>query len=142
MNTRELATPQLAPVMGMPVENVYQMLTHPQYESFRPEKAYNGRPGMFNERQTLLMLVAGDLVRFGIKAPLAGSVAARAAETLLFNPDAAALHIEFRANGASFTFTTEEAPDAAVAAGPARFRITFDLRAYNAAVAMAMGEAA
>jgi hypothetical protein len=93
----------------------------------------------FNARQCLIMLLVADCVRYGMKAPLAGRMAGRIAESLVFDPEAAKVHIEFRQNGASFTFTSDDAPDAAEAAGPARFRLTFDLNAYRAAVDAAMG---
>ena len=135
-----ISTPELANAMMIPVENVHQMLTHPQYESFRPAKARNGKLGLFNERQAVLMLIAGDAVRFGMKAPLAGSLAERAAEALYSNPEADALHFQFRAIGATFAFTTDEPPEAATAAGVARFCLSFDLATYKAAVAAAMGD--
>jgi hypothetical protein len=52
---------------------------------------------------------------------------------LCFDPEADQIHIEFRRNGAMFFFTTDEPPEAALAAGPARWRMTFDLLAYRAA---------
>ena len=138
MMKSELTTPALADTMHMPVESLYRMLAHNEFDSFRPRKAYHGKLAYFNKPQALLMLIAGDAVRFGMKAPLAGSIAQRAAEALLFDPDAAALRFEFRANGANFAFTTEEPPEAATAAGAARFRLTFDIASYRAAVAAAM----
>lgn len=135
-----IITAQLADAMRMPVEQVHQMLTRPEFEPFRPEKAFAGKHCEFNSRQTFIMLMAGDVVRGGIKAPWAGRLGQRIAETLLFNPDADKLHLEFRANGASFVFTTDEAPDAAEAAGPARWRMTFDLEAYRAAADAAMSD--
>lgn len=140
MSIKSIVTSQLADAMRMPIEPVHQMLTRPEFDAFRPDKAFAGKHCVFNERQTLLMLIAGDLVRWGIKAPLAGKIAARAGESLFFDPGATALHIEFHQNGASFTFTTVDAPEAAEAAGPARFRLTFDLNAYRAAVDVAMSE--
>lgn len=138
MHNRELNTPQTANVIRMPVENFHRILVLPEVQSFRPERQPLPHPCTFNERQTLLFMIVSDLMRFGIKGPLAGSVATRAAEQLLFDPEAEALHIEFRANGASFTFTTDEPPEAASAAGSRRFRLTFDLREYRAAVDVAM----
>ncbi len=138
MIMREITTAKLADAMRMPVIPVQQMLTRAEFQSIRPEQQFAGRTCMFNERQAFLMMIAGDLVRFGIKSPLAGRVADRIAESLSFDPNAPTLHIEFRANGASFAFTTDEPPEAATVAGPRRFRLTFDLRAYRAAVDAAM----
>lgn len=138
MRKMPITTPHLADTMHMLTEQVHQMLTRPEFQSFRPDRAVPGKHCRFNERQTLLMLLAGDLVRWGVKAPLAGKIAARAAEVMFFDANAASLNIEFHANGASFTFTSPDAPDAASAAGPARFRLTFDLTAYRAAVDAAM----
>ncbi len=140
MNMPSIITAQLADAMRMPIKSTHQMLTRREFDSIRPEKAFAGKHCVFNARQTLLMLIAGDLVRFGIKAPLAGKIATRAGESLFFETTAASLHIEFRQNGASFAFTTDEPPEAATAAGPARFRLTFDMNAYRAAVEAAMSE--
>lgn len=140
MSKSVITTPKLADKMHMPVESVYRMLTHPEFASFRPDKSYHAKLSLFNERQALLMLIAGDAVRFGMKAPLAGSIAERAAEALAFDPNADAVHFEFRAIGANFAFTTDEPPEAATAAGAARFRLTFDIAAYRAVVAVAMSD--
>jgi hypothetical protein len=78
------------------------------------------------------------MVRSGMKFPLAARWACRIAEQLLFDGDAPRVHIELRRNGALFCFTTDDAPEAANAAGPVRFRMSFDLEGYRAAFRAAL----
>lgn len=132
-----LTTGSLAELMRMPLEPVHQMLPKPELQSILPPPAYNGKPRRFNARQTLLMVMVGDLVRWGVKVPLAGKLVTRLAETLLADPAADTAHIVFHANGASF-FTTDEEPDHAPMTGAERFRLTFNLEAYRAVVDQAM----
>ena len=82
-------------------------------------------------------MVMSDFNRWGMPVPAAGRIVGRIVETLATEPNADQLTIEFRANGASF-FYTEEAPEAAHAAGEVRFRLTLDLAAYRRAVEAAI----
>lgn len=119
--------PELSDPMRMPPEAVNRILGHSSIQVIVPDRT-------LNERQFMLLLIAGDLTRFGVKLPLAASLAARIAEALCCAPDAMRVRIEFRRNGASFAFTSDEAPDAAIAAGPARFHLSFDLTEYRSVV--------
>lgn len=138
MTIETLPTARVAHLMYMPLNTVYQMMSKPEIQPVLPAPAPNGGTRNFNERQTLLMMAAGDLVRSGIKFPLAARWACRIAEQLFFDPGASQVHVEFRRNGAMFFFTSTDAPDAADAAGPARFRLTLNLNAYRAAIREAM----
>ncbi|WP_375271239.1 hypothetical protein [Sphingomonas sp.] len=141
MSADTLPTSSVADLMHTPLVTVYQMLTKPDIQPVLPPPASNGGTRNFTERQTMLMMLAGDMVRSGMKFPLAARWACRIAEQLLFDPEASFVHIEFRRNGALFCFTSDEAPEAADAAGPARFRTTFGLDAYRAAIRAAMADA-
>ncbi|MFN3676561.1 MAG: hypothetical protein ACK4TC_11310 [Sphingomonas pseudosanguinis] len=141
MPANTLPTSSVADLMYTPLVTVYQMLTKPDIQPVLPPPASNGGTRNFTERQTMLMMLAGDMVRSGMKFPLAARWACRIAEQLLFDPEASFVHIEFRRNGALFCFTTDLAPEAAYAAGPACFRTTFDLNAYRAAIRAAMADA-
>lgn len=141
MPANTLATSAVADLMYTPLVTVYQMLTKPDIQPVLPPAASNGGTRNFNERQALLMMLAADMVRSGMKFPLAARWACRIAEQLAFDPEAPRIHIEFRRNGTLFCFTTDETPEAAEAAGPARFRTTFDLDAYRAAIRAAMADA-
>lgn len=134
MQTQDKAsTRTVADLAYTPLNTLYQMMSKPEIEPVLPPPAPNGQKRRFNERQTVHMLIATDLVRAGIKFPLAATWAVRIAEELCCDPDADQIHIEFRRNGALFFFTTPDAPEAALAAGPARWRLTFALDAYRAA---------
>jgi len=128
-----LPTAAIADLAYTPLTSAYQMMSKDEIEPVLPPPAINGGKRYFNERQGVLFVLAMDLVRAGIKFPLAARWAVRTAEHLYGDPDAEHIHIEFRRNGAMFFFTTNEAPDAAQAAGPARFRLTFDLASYRTA---------
>ncbi len=134
MTNRTLPTAGVGCLAYTPLNTLYQWFSKPEIQPILPAPAINGGTRNFNERQTMLMMAAGDLVRAGIKFPLAARWACRIAEALLFDPEAACVHIEFRRNGAMFFFTTDEPREAATAAGPARFRVTLDLDAYRAAI--------
>lgn len=141
MPANTLPTSSVADLMYTPLVTVYQMLTKPDIQPVLPPPASNGGTRNFTERQAMLMMLAGDMVRSGMKFPLAARWACRIAEQLLFDPDAPRVHIEFRRNGALFCFTSDDAPEAADAAGAARFRTSFDLNAYRAAIRAAMADA-
>lgn len=126
-----LPTASIADLAYTPLTTVYQMMSKGEIEPVLPPPALNGGKRYFDETQGLLFILAMDLVRAGAKFPLAARWAVRIAEHLHEEADAERIHIEFRRNGAMFFFTTDEAPDAAKAAGPARFRVTFDLAAYR-----------
>jgi hypothetical protein len=96
----------------------------------------------FNQNQTLILLIANDLVKARHKIPHAVALACQIAETLLFAPNAERVTLEFRANGAGFVFSGDDAPEAARAAGAARFRLSFDVAEYRAVVAKAFAERA
>ncbi len=136
-----LPTPALSDVTYTPINTIYQWLTKPEIQPVLPPPAPNGGTRNFTERQTMLMMLAADMVRSGMKFPLAARWACRIAEQLLFDPEAPRVHIEFRRNGALFCFTSDDAPEAAEAAGPSRFRTTFDLDAYRAAIRAALTDA-
>ena len=132
-NKQTVSTSTVAGLGYTPLKTTFQQMSKPEIEPVLPPPASNGQTRRFNERQTVLMLIAMDLVRAGIKFPLAASWSVRIAEELCCDPDADQIHVEFRRNGALFFFTTDEAPEAAEAAGPARWRLTFELTAYRAA---------
>lgn len=141
MPEQTLNTSRLSDLMYTPVTTVHQFMAKAEIQPILPEPAPNGCARQFNERQSVLMMLAADMVRSGMKFPLAARWACRIAEQLLLDPEAPRVHIEFRRNGALFCFTSDEAPEAAEAAGPARFRTTFDLDAYRAAIRAAMADA-
>lgn len=141
MPEQSLSTSRLSDLMYTPVTTVHQFMAKAEIQPILPEPAPNGCARRFNERQSVLMMLAGDMVRSGMKFPLAARWACRVAEQLLFDPEASFVHIEFRRNGALFCFTSDETPEAADAAGPARFRTTFDLDAYRAAFRAALADA-
>ena len=128
----------LADKLRMPMERMHRLLGLVEFDAII-ERGGDDRRIRLNERQALIVFLTGDLVRFNVKGPLAATTALPIAEALAFNPDAETVNIEFRENGASFTFTGDDAPEAAVAAGAARFRLTFHLNAYRAAVSAAIG---
>lgn len=140
MSVNTLPTPKLSDVMYVPLDVVHQWTAKPDLEAVLPPPARKGDARYFNERQSLLMMLTGDLVRSGRKFPQAAKWACRIAEELLFHPEAPCVHVEFRRNGAMFFFTSDDAPEAAEHAGPRRFRMTFDLDAYRAAIRTAMSE--
>lgn len=141
MNDQTLSTSRLSDLMYTPVTTVHQFMAKAEIQPILPEPAPNGCARQFDERQSLLMMLAADMVRSGMKFPLAARWACRIAEQLLFEPEAPRVHIEFRRNGALFCFTSDDPPEAADAAGPARFRTTFDLNAYRAAFRAALTDA-
>ena len=130
-----------ADLMYMPKGAFYSMTAKPEIQPVLPPQAPNGGTRHYNERQSIILMAAGSMVRSGMKFPLAARWACRIAEQLLFDPDAARVHIEFRRNGALFCFTSDDAPEAAEAAGPVHFRTTFDLDAYRAAFRAALTDA-
>ena len=104
-----------------------------------PEPRGYGVPRLWNGRQTMLLALHADLVRFGMPIPRAGKLVARIAEALAFNAEAEKLFIEFRTNGASFFTFGGEPNDAALAAGKVRFTMILELAAYRRAVEAAAG---
>ena len=142
MSAETLPTSRVADLMSTPLVTLYQMLTKPEIQPVLPPPATNGGTRNFNERQTLLMMLAADMVRSGMKFPLAASWACEFGERLAFNPEASSVHVEFRRSGAMFFFTSDDAPEAGEHAGPRRFRMTFDLDAYRAAIRTAMSKVA
>ena len=108
--------------------------------SWVPPMEGQGKARRYTPRQFLLLLIHSDLMRWGLSLPFAGRLVTRIAETMLFSPDAGELVIEFRVNRASFFYGVERGDlafdrgDAAHVAGPARFRVTFDLAVYWDAV--------
>lgn len=124
---------------------IYLMQDEPTSESWMPPKVGRGQPRLFNRYQLLLLMLQTDLSRWGTSIPFAGKIVTRIAETLFSHPEAAELAIEFHEVGASFVYGVDRGEqlvrcDAAGAAGPARFRLTFDLDAYRAAVAAAFAQ--
>lgn len=116
--------------------NVYTVHDDAQCRAWLPEMEGRGKPRRYNPNQLLLLMLHSDLTRWGLSVPFAGKIVNRIAESLFFNRNADELVIEFHRNGASFFYAGERQfagqvrEDAADAAGPARFRVTFDLTAY------------
>lgn len=142
MQTATLPTSIVSDLARQPLNKVYQWFNNGDCQPLLPSHSPTGSPRRFNGRETLLFMIMSNFERWGLKVPFAAKLAARIAETLAFNASATHVHIEFRDNGASFTFTGDEAPDAADAAGPAMFRLTINLEAYRAAIDAALTERA
>ena len=123
----------MADALYMPIERMHRLLGLPEFRSIVPRGSFDRRIRI-NANQAFIVFITGDCVRFGMKSPLAASIALRIAEALAFNADAETVNIEFRRNGASFAFVGNDATDAAGAAGPARWRLSFNIAAYRAAV--------
>ena len=134
--------PGLADVARTQIEALRRTISTTEVRRLMPDGDADDRRFRFNDRTALLMMLVADCVRYGMKAPQAGRIVGGIAERLAFDPGASHVHIEFHENGASFTFTSDEAPDAASVAGPARFKLTFDLRAYRAVINAALAERA
>ncbi len=128
-----ITSSQQADLARMPLNVFYRYTSQPEIQAVLPPAAPNGQSRKYSERPAVLVTLALDLVRAGIKFPLAASWAVRIAEQLCFDPEAEKIHLEFRRNGALYFFTTDKSPEAAGAAGPARWRLTFDLAEYRAA---------
>lgn len=137
-----LNLPGLADTARTQIETFRRIISTTEVRRLLPDGEADDRRFRFNDRSALLMLLVADCIRYGMKAPQAGRIVGGIAERLAFDPTASHVHIEFHENGASFTFTSDEAPDAASAAGPARFKLTFDLRAYRAVIETALAERA
>ena len=129
----------LADTLHMPIERMHRVLALPEFRDLLPRSSAD-RLLRLNANQAFIVLITGDCIRFGMKAPLAASIALRIAEVMLFSPDADTVTIEFRRNGASFAFVGDEATDAANAAGPARWRLSFSAAAYRSAVEEMMSD--
>jgi hypothetical protein len=114
----------------------------PELAPLLAEKSVGDWRLRFTPNQTIALLIVSDLARATYKVPHAAKLVCGIAETMLFNPDASHINFEFRANGAGFFFAGDDAPEAARAAGAARFRLTFDVAEYRAVVAKAMAERA
>jgi hypothetical protein len=134
--------PALADTARTREETFRRIISTTEVRVLLPEGSADDRRFRFNGRTALLMLLVADCVRYGMKAPQAGRIVGGIAERLTFDPGASHVHIEFHENGASFTFTSDESPDAASAAGPARFKLTFDLGAYRAVIDATLAERA
>lgn len=142
MPNNTLTFSALADTARTQIETFRRIISTTEVRRLLPEGDADDRRFRFNGRTALLMVLVADCVRYGMKAPQAGRIVGGIAERLAFDPGASHVHIEFHENGASFTFTSDEAPDAASAAGPARFKLTFDLRAYRAVIDAALAERA
>ena len=129
----------MADALYMPIERMHRILGLPEFRNIVPRSTSDRRIRL-NGRQAFIIFITGDCVRFGMKCPLAASIALRIAEALAFNADAETVNIEFRRNGASFAFVGNEATDAAGAAGPARWRLSFNIAAYRTAVDAVMSD--
>ena len=129
----------LANALGVPIEKMYRILQLPEFRNLLPRVTGKHRLRL-SANQAFIVLITGDCIRFGMKAPLAASIALRIAEVMLFSPDADTVTIEFRRNGASFAFVGDEATDAANAAGPARWRLSFSAATYRSAVEEMMSD--
>lgn len=120
--------------------NLYTIQDDAQCKAWLPPMEGRGKSRRYNRNQTMLLMLHSDLTRSSLSIPAAGKLVNRIAEQLFFNPDAEELVIEFRRNGASFFYAgarghaADEPNDAAYMAGPARFRVTFDLANYREAV--------
>ncbi len=142
MPDRSINLANLAEAGNTDVSNMRAIATAPAFAHLfadRPAEAWRLR---FNEKQTLILLFANDLVKAKHKIPHAAALACQIAETLLFAPGAERVTLEFRANGMGFVFAGDDAPEAARVAGAARFRLSFNVAEYRAVVAKAMAERA
>lgn len=116
--------------------NIYTVHDDVQCKAWLPEMEGRGKPRHYSPNHLLLLMLHTDLTRWHLSVPAAGKLVNRIAESLFFKRNADELVIEFHRNGASFFYAGERRfagqvrEDAADAAGPARFRVTFDLTAY------------
>lgn len=128
----KLWTAEVALIAYTTKENTTRIVHNDAMRSLIDEPSFYRGKRMHGEDEALHIMIVSDLMRAGISLPTAAGFAVSIREQLFFYPSNVA-HIEFRRNGRLFAFVTDDAPEAAEAAGPMRFRLTIDLAGYRAA---------
>jgi hypothetical protein len=132
----------LASVAHCDIKSFYRTIALAELRPIVGDKPASTQKHSFNANQALILLIVTDMMRAGIPGPRAARLACRFAETLLFAPDADRVTVQYHANGVGFFFTGDDAPEAACAAGAARFRLSFEVAEYRAVVERALAKRA
>ncbi len=96
------------------------------------EKVLHAHRRVLAQEEVVNILIVSRLRQFGLPLPTAAGIVISIREQLMFYPSDI-VHVELRRNGRLFAFVTDEAPEAAEAAGAVQLRLTIDLDGYRAA---------
>lgn len=127
----KLAVAELALAAHMTTDAFARIVHSPHAKWLLDEPSFNSGLRFFSMEEAVNVLSIAGLTRGGISLPTAAGWMVSVREQLLFYPSDT-VNIECRRNGRAFAFVTDDAPEAAVAAGPALFRLTIDLGGYRA----------